>query len=108
MLRLVRKVGKKYKIGILSDNYKQLQEFIQKEYRLDKIFDAMVFSNLEGIKKPDPRIFRLAAKRLAVNPEECLFIDDKKKNVDAARMVGMKAFLFTDFKDAEKRLSKYF
>ena len=39
--------------------------------------------------KPDPRIYRLAADRLSLPIEECLFIDDKEPNVVAARELGM-------------------
>jgi FMN phosphatase YigB (HAD superfamily) len=46
-------------------------------------------SALEGLAKPDPAIYRLAAERLGLLPEQCVFIDDSEPNVFAAREVGM-------------------
>ena len=43
--------------------------------------------------KPGPEIFRLAADRLGLPPEACVFVDDWDKNVDAARAVGMHGVL---------------
>ena len=46
-----------------------------------------------GMAKPRPEIFQLAASRLGVPPEACVFVDDWDQNVDAARAVGMQAVL---------------
>jgi len=48
-----------------------------------------VVSGEEGIIKPEPEIFLIAAERLKVKPEECLFIDDIERNVEGAKAVGM-------------------
>ncbi len=54
-------------------------------------FDDVVTSGDVGLAKPDPRIFRLAARRLGVAPDRCLFVDDTLRHVEAARDVGMHA-----------------
>ena len=41
--------------------------------------------------KPQPEIYRLAAERLEVAPEECLFVDDLRENCEGAEAVGMTA-----------------
>ena len=41
-----------------------------------------------GLRKPDPRIFSLAADRLDVRPDEIVFLDDVDGHVEAARAVG--------------------
>jgi FMN phosphatase YigB (HAD superfamily) len=41
--------------------------------------------------KPQPEIYRLAAKRLEVDPAECIFVDDLKENCEGAEAVGMTA-----------------
>lgn len=43
---------------------------------LAPLVDAAVFSCVEGVKKPDSRIYRLACSRLAVEPQECLYVGD--------------------------------
>lgn len=53
------------------------------------LFDVVVISAEVGMRKPEPRIFRHAAKLLGVPPEACVFIDDVQANVDAAAACGM-------------------
>lgn len=52
-------------------------------------FDLVVESALEGIRKPDPRIFTLTCERLAIKPPEAVFLDDIGMNLKAARALGM-------------------
>lgn len=58
-------------------------------------FDGVVVSGIEGLVKPDTRIFRLFCERFAVAAEDCVFIDDSEINVIAARRSGMRAIHFT-------------
>lgn len=50
---------------------------------------AVINSSKIGIAKPDPRIYQLAAERVGVAPEHCVYVDDKIENVNAARSLGM-------------------
>ena len=50
-----------------------------------------MFSCSVGVAKPDPRIYRIAAERLGVEPGECLFVDDQPPFVEGARAAGMDA-----------------
>ena len=59
-------------------------------------FDAMVLSGEVRIRKPDPEIYLLAAERIGLAPEECVFVDDIPVNVDGARAVGMAGVLHRD------------
>jgi putative hydrolase of the HAD superfamily len=61
-----------------------------------KAFDAVVLSEREGMRKPDPGIYLIAAKRLGEPPEACVFVDDVPRNVDGARAVGMAGVLHKD------------
>jgi len=47
-----------------------------------------------GLRKPDPRIYQLTLRRLQLEPGETLFIDDKVRNVEGARVLGMEGILF--------------
>jgi putative hydrolase of the HAD superfamily len=60
------------------------------------IFDVRVLSGEEGVRKPKPEIYRLAAGRLGVEPEGCVFVDDLPANVEGARAVGMAGVLHRD------------
>jgi len=52
-------------------------------------FDVVVESAREGLRKPDPRIYELTCTRLAVTPEEAVFLDDLGANLKPARALGM-------------------
>jgi putative hydrolase of the HAD superfamily len=52
-------------------------------------FDVFVESAVEGLRKPDPRIFVLACERLGVAPAEAVFLDDIGANLKSARGLGM-------------------
>jgi epoxide hydrolase-like predicted phosphatase len=54
-----------------------------------ELFDGVVISGEVGLRKPDPEIYLLAAERLGVPPEECVFVDDLAANVRGAAAVGM-------------------
>ncbi|HEY3258887.1 MAG TPA: HAD family phosphatase [Pseudonocardiaceae bacterium] len=55
----------------------------------DELFDAVVISGEVGLRKPEPEIFRLTARQLAVPPQQCVFVDDLAINVRGAAEVGM-------------------
>ena len=56
--------------------------------------DGHVISGLEGVIKPDPRIYRLLLRRYDLTAAQTLFIDDKAENVTGARAAGMRAIRF--------------
>jgi len=58
------------------------------------LFDEVVFSGQEGVMKPDLAAFNLALQRGSVSPEEAVFIDDSRENVEAARGLGIRAHCF--------------
>ena len=85
-----------YKIGMLSNvGGDRLHTLFSPEQIA--LFDDIVLSYHVGMAKPDPRVYRLAAERLGVEPQECLFIDDKEVYCNAARAVGMQAVKYRDF-----------
>ena len=53
------------------------------------LFDVFVESAVEGVRKPDPRIYQIACERLDVEPSAAIFLDDIGQNVKSARTLGM-------------------
>ena len=53
------------------------------------LFDLVVESSAEGIRKPDPRIYELTCARLGVPAQACVFLDDLGINLKPARALGM-------------------
>ncbi len=61
--------------------------------RIVDTFDDVVISGEVGMRKPEPEIFRYAVELTGLAPEECVFIDDIRHNVDAAIGLGMTGIL---------------
>lgn len=59
-------------------------------------FEGVLVSGEVGLKKPDPRFFRLAAERFRLDPAATLFVDDVAANVEAAAAFGFLVHRFTE------------
>lgn len=57
--------------------------------------EAVVVSGREGIAKPDPRLFQRMVETHQLVPQQTVFIDDTKHNVEAASSLGFVALRFT-------------
>lgn len=77
-----------------------------KEGRLKDYFEIIVDSSEVHLIKPDERIFKILLERLQLKPQECLFIDDEEKNIDAARKLGFKTVHFKEPKESVKLIRK--
>ncbi|MGW8763474.1 HAD family hydrolase [Streptomyces sp. NPDC055815] len=84
-----------YLIALLTNNVKEWGPRWRAGLPLDEIFHTVVDSSAEGVRKPDPEIYRRLLDRLPVPAEECLFVDDLAENCTAAEDLGMTAIRFT-------------
>jgi putative hydrolase of the HAD superfamily len=91
---LVRALRPPYRVSILSNADATLRERLRDRLAIHDLFDDVVCSAEIGLAKPDPAIYRLAAERLGLPPEACVFVDDFEPNVAAARAVGMQGVFF--------------
>ena len=73
---------------------------------LAELFDAVVISAEVGLHKPEPEIYLLASKRLGVEPQQCVFIDDLRENCTGAEAVGMTAILHREVAASVARLEE--
>ncbi|MER5215803.1 HAD-IA family hydrolase [Streptomyces sp. NPDC002838] len=53
-------------------------------------FDAVVLSELEGVRKPSPLIYRRALEALDLSGPECVFVDDHARNLPPAEALGIR------------------
>jgi len=84
-----------YRTAICTNNIAAIRDAWMQQLPLD-VFDVVVDSSVEGVRKPDPAIYRTTADRLGVPPARCVFLDDIPSNVEAARAVGMAGVLVGD------------
>jgi putative hydrolase of the HAD superfamily len=86
---LARLKSEGYKLGLISDCTAEIA-LLWPTTSLAPLIDVPIFSSSVGLKKPDPRIFRLACERLGVAPKKSLFMGDGGSNeLSGARSVGM-------------------
>jgi putative hydrolase of the HAD superfamily len=104
MPEIVKRVSKKYPIGLLSDIDPLHWQYCRENFSFLSYFKNPALSFEIGALKPDPVCFLKAAENMKVDPVHCLFIDDREINVAGARKVGMQAIQFTGVDDLLKLL----
>ena len=60
------------------------------------LFDVVVESSVVGVRKPEPRFYRLACEAVGVQPDEVVYLDDLGINLKPARAMGMHTIKVTD------------
>jgi epoxide hydrolase-like predicted phosphatase len=107
LVSLIRELRGHYKIGLLSNAPDKLDTWLDQEWGIKDLFDAIVYSAKVGMVKPDPRMFRLILQQLDVTPPEALFIDDYLPNIDAAQALGMHVIRFSTTQALQDELQRY-
>lgn len=86
-----------YRTYVLSNTNPVAIEIVRAHFRrhgreMEQLFDGIFLSFELGILKPSPAIFEEVIRRTGIRPEESLFIDDGKRNADAAHALGFNVF----------------
>ena len=98
MVELLKLCKEQYKVACITNNVKAGRgpgmssddDKASKVSKVMELFDDVIESSVEGIRKPNPEIYKLACQRISVEPEKCLFIDDLGINLKPAKELGMK------------------
>ncbi len=86
---LLRLLGRRYRLGIVSNFYGNLATVCQ-EAGLSPFLTVIVDSTQAGCSKPDPRIFRAALTALQIAPAQAVFVGDSlPRDMAGARGIGM-------------------
>lgn len=94
------------KTAIGSSSPKELIITVIEKFQLGKYFDCIVSDDEVKEGKPKPDIYLEVSKRIGVNPEECIVIEDSRNGVLAAKNAGMKCFGFRNVNSGNQDLSK--
>ncbi|PPQ98521.1 hypothetical protein CVT24_004012, partial [Panaeolus cyanescens] len=82
----------KVKVWALTNAYRNHAERVLRILKLDDLVDGLVYCDYvakDFVCKPEPEFYRLAMKQAGMtDPKKCYFVDDNRKNVDAAREEG--------------------
>lgn len=103
LIRTLRRKG--IIIGLISNFSAELAPLLTR-LGIRELFDAVVISAEVGITKPDPIIYRHMLEQLHVAPEEAVFVDDWRPNVEAARRLGMTGIHFRGIVALQRALAE--
>jgi putative hydrolase of the HAD superfamily len=84
----------RYFMAALNNESRELNSYRIRKFDLKRNFTAFFTSCYLRLRKPDPRIYQAALGITQVAPERCVFIDDRPKNLEPAKALGMQEILF--------------
>jgi len=104
MVEMLRLCKTRFRVACITNNVRSGQgpgmaatsERANRVADVMALFDVVVESSLEGIRKPDPRIYQLACERLDVHPGAAVFLDDLGVNLKPAKELGMRTIKVLD------------
>lgn len=114
MVEMLKRIKERYRVACITNNVKSGQgpgmastsERASRVADVMSLFDLVVESSLEGIRKPDPRIYQITCERLGINPATALFIDDLGINLKPARELGMRTIKVLNEEQALSELAE--
>jgi len=96
-----KKLGCGFRIISINNEPKELNDYRIKKFKLHRCFDAFICSCEVGMRKPDPRIFKLAMGVALAAPQQCYYFDDRPMLVEAASRLGINAFHHKGFESSK-------
>jgi putative hydrolase of the HAD superfamily len=94
LMHLLKDKG--HNLFCLSNMHATSISYLEDSYSFLNLFKGVVISCRVNMVKPDPRIFNHLLKTYHLEPAQTVFIDDSPANIEAAKKIGIKAFLFKD------------
>jgi glucose-1-phosphatase len=107
LVDFIRSLRPRYKTALLSNNFAGLRGELREQWKIEKLFDAIVISAEVKLLKPGAEIYLLTLNSLAVQPDQAIFIDDFQHNIIGAQAVGMHTIHFANRRQACAELEKY-
>lgn len=107
VLNIIKRLKPNYRLVLLSNTDVMRFGFIRENFPELFFFDAHVLSFEVGHMKPEPQIYFISLEKAEAEAKECIFIDDRKENIEAALNLGMKTIHFGPQTDLEASLREY-
>jgi 2-haloacid dehalogenase len=96
-----------YECYVLSNWSAETFEGMIEDYPFLKDFDGLLISGEDKLIKPDLAIYQLAIKRFNLVPQDCVFVDDKLENVQAAKKLNFNIIHLINSETIETDIKKY-
>jgi putative hydrolase of the HAD superfamily len=95
--QIARKLKKKYLLAILSNDVSEWSEYLREKYGYNEFFEEIIVSSDFQSRKPEENIYKVLfvqLKKHEIEPQECIFLDDRLKNLKTGKDLGMKTIHF--------------
>jgi HAD superfamily hydrolase (TIGR01509 family) len=96
------------KIFILSNNFKERSNYYNHYPWIHEAIDKVYFSWQTGFIKPDPMAWKNVLNENNLKPEDCIYFDDQQKNLDSAKSLGIKSYMFTNEHNLKETINQLF
>ncbi len=96
-----------YRLACLSNGSHEWTTYAIHTLDIAHLFEKIVISSEIKMVKPDPRIYLYTLKLLNTSADQCIFVDDRLSNVQAAEALGIKSFLFKTTDEFRTQFTKY-
>ncbi len=98
VVNVVKFLRGKVKLGAITNNVARDEAATTRTSGIDvqSLFDVVVESAIEGVRKPEPRIYQIACEKLGISPHDAVFLDDLGANLKGARALGMQTIKVDD------------
>ncbi len=106
LLAYIKDLRRDYKTALLSNITKSGLERRFPNNALNEYFDEIVVSSDIGYAKPEIEAYQIAAERLGLPMEACVFLDDREGYCEAAQAVGMQAIVYESLPQAKHELQQ--
>jgi len=93
-LKVIKTLSNRYSLGLLSNDVSEWSTYLRNKFGMD-YFDVVVISGDIHCRKPALDIYECFLKEAKANAEECVFIDDRFKNLLAANSIGLRTIHFS-------------
>jgi putative hydrolase of the HAD superfamily len=93
-----------FRIISINNEGKELNDYRVQKFKLHQAFDAFISSCEVNMRKPDPRIFKLALGIAQASPSQCVYFDDRTMFANAAQKLGIRSFHHTSFEETRQIL----
>ncbi len=105
-VEILLELKKKYKMYGLTNWSAETFPIAWDRFEFFQVFEGILVSGEEKLIKPDKKIFERMMEKFHLKPENCLFIDDNLKNVEASRAFGIETIHFKNPDDLRKELEE--
>lgn len=87
-------VKKSSKLALISNDSSRWSKYLREKFGMNKYFDSVCVSGDLKMKKPNEGIFLHCLKELGCKAEDCIYVDDRRGNLEAAAALGMDTVMF--------------